>query len=105
MYGWLQQLPQSAGSTALAQLQSAPGDTLIDTLTSEDYVLVFQSKYKVKPKDSLRIYIPNLVWPTVDTAAKFHKWWKLRLLEQVDLHAVHCCRVHVSDSDFTGCRA
>lgn len=49
----------------------------------DDCVLVFRSTYITKPKDSLRVYIPSLVWPSVADMNVFHKWWKNRVEQQV----------------------
>ncbi len=52
-------------------------------LQFHDYVAVFQSIYRTKPKDSLRLYIPNLIWVNTAALNHFHKWWKQRLEMQV----------------------
>jgi hypothetical protein len=62
---------------------AARGHRASDRTTYDDHVAVFESKYVTKPKDSLRIYVANLVWPNVATCAMFHAFWKQRLVGQV----------------------
>jgi hypothetical protein len=71
----------AAAAPALSNKSSDPA--LVD---GDDCVLVFRSTYITKPKDSLRVYIPSLVWPSVADMNVFHKWWKNRVEQQV--HAI-----------------
>jgi hypothetical protein len=77
-------LPASTASSAAANNDGNSGSVV----EGNDCVLVFRSTYITKPKDSLRIYIPSLVWPSVAEMNAFHKWWKNRVEQQVHTRAI-----------------
>lgn len=89
------QRPGSA-SSSLSSKSSGQTDLMI---VGDDRVLAFRSTYITRPKDSLRVYIPSLVWPSVSDMDKFHKWWKTRVERQVGLpltphvYLWSCCQV------------
>lgn len=70
----------SSRSDAPIAVDESSDQLIVD---GDDCVLVFRSTYITKPKDSLRVYIPSLVWPSVADMNVFHKWWKNRIEQQV----------------------
>jgi hypothetical protein len=98
------QYPPTSLSSSLSSLSSSSSSrATLDASThaasvveGDDSVVVFRSTYITKPKDSLRIYIPTLVWPSVADMHAFHQWWKARVEQQVSLttcFSAHVCKL------------